>query len=149
MGRALQRTTGVNDPANRMRAKLRGCAVRTFKQIGKAAVVAFCFLVTVSTLHRWVQLEACGSALGNKPKSSRKRKLTADQQGKLQTMAVIRETGPAKLAAAAYKKDTGIDASRQRGAFSQKMGTPTENTGRCPCCPTPTGSGGLTLRQGI
>ena len=113
MARAPQRATGVSDPANRMRAKLRGCAVRTFKQFGKAAVVATCFLVTVSTLHRWVQLEACGAALGNKPKSGRKRKLTADQQGDLQAMAVIRETGSAKLAAAAYKKETGIDLCKQ------------------------------------
>ena len=113
MGRAPRRATGVNDPANKMQAKLRGCAVRTLKSLGKAAVVAACFLVTVSTLHRWVQLEACGAALGSKPKSGRKRKLTADQQGDLQAMAAIRETESAKLAAAAYKKETGVDLCKQ------------------------------------
>ena len=72
MGRTPRRAAGVNDPASIMQATIYGCGVRTLMCFGKSAMVAACFLFTVSTLHRWVQHDAYHAALGVKPKSRRK-----------------------------------------------------------------------------
>ena len=113
MGRAPRRATGVNDPANKMQAKLRGCAVRHSKVLVKLLWWRPASSSPSARCTDGYSLRPAAPHLATSPKSGRKRKLTADQQGDLQAMAAIRETGSAKLAAAAYKKETGVDLCKQ------------------------------------
>ena len=113
MGRAPRRATGVNDPANKMQAKLRGCAVRHSKVLVKLLWWRPASSSPSARCTDGYSLRPAAPHLEPSPKSGRKRKLTADQQGDLQAMAAIRETGSAKLAAAAYKKETGVDLCKQ------------------------------------